>query len=395
MTAPGRSRAARREAPVRTFRPERWLARLVMAGLAAVVAVGCGSRGDLPPEVEAYGLRVETARLQPTLRLFNFPEYLDPALIRLFRETYGVRVVQDFFDTNEAMLARLRAGGGSQFDLVIASDYAVEMMAEAGELEPLDQGLLPNLVHLHPRFVGLPYDREGRYSVPYQWGTTGLGIRGDRVEGRPEAWATWATLFEAGAAPGRFALLDDPRETIGAALLYLGFSVNSTDDGELARAEALLAGARDRAVAFTPASTGRDLLVAGEVDLVHSHSGEIAAARQDRPAVAYLIPREGAVIWADNMVVPAGSPGAYTAHVFMNFILDPEVGARLTNDTRYHSPNQAAWTLLDPELREEVERLQEGDRMDRLEFIEDVGEDRRKFDRLWTRLRAGGGGGAP
>jgi spermidine/putrescine transport system substrate-binding protein len=360
--------------------------------LLLVLAAGCGSGPDLPPEVERWGLTVETARLQPTLRVFNFPDYLDPDLIRLFRETYGVRVVQDFFDTNEAMMARVRAGGGRQFDLVVASDYAVEMMTAAGELDPLDPELLPNRNHLHPRFLGLPYDPENRYSVPYQWGTTGLGIRTDRIQGDPQALATWATLFEAEGPPLRFALLDDPRETIGAALLYLGYSVNSTDDGELARAEALLARARDRAVAFTPATTGRDLLVAGEVDLAHNHSGDVAAARQDRSGILYLIPREGAVIWADNMVIPSGSSGSYTAHVFMNFLLDPEIGARLTNDIRYHSPNEGAWPNLDPELLEEMEQVMAEGGMDRLEFIRDVGEDRRKFDRLWTRVRAGGGG---
>jgi spermidine/putrescine transport system substrate-binding protein len=265
-------------------------------------------------------------------------------------------VVQDFFDTNEAMMARLRAGGGRQFDLVVASDYAVEMMAAAGELEPLDPELLPNRRHLHPRFQGLPYDPDGRWSVPYQWGTTGIGVRTDRVEGDPARLATWGVFFDPDAPPYRFALLDDPRETIGAALLYLGHSVNSTDESELAAAEALVARARDRAVAFTPATTGRDLLVAGEVDLAHNHSGDVAVAREERGDVVYLLPREGAVIWADNMVIPAGSAGSYTAHVFMNFLLDPENGARLTNEIRYLSPNEGAWPHLDPELREEATR---------------------------------------
>jgi spermidine/putrescine transport system substrate-binding protein len=374
-----------------------WKGRWTGLLLAAAVGAGAGCAGgpDLPPEVEGWGLTVETARLQPTLRVFNFPDYLDPELVRDFRQAYGVRVVQDFFDTNEAMMARLRAGGGRQFDLVVASDYAVEMMAAAGELEPLDPDLLPNRRHLHPRFQELPYDPDGRWSVPYQWGTTGIGVRTDRVEGDPARLATWGVFFDPDAPPYRFALLDDPRETIGAALLYLGHSVNSTDESELAAAEALVARARDRAVAFTPATTGRDLLVAGEVDLAHNHSGDVAVARDERGDVVYLLPREGAVIWADNMVIPAGSAGSYTAHVFMNFLLDPENGARLTNEIRYLSPNQGAWPHLDPELREEATRVLDAEAAGdgRLEFIRDVGEERRVFDRLWTRVRAGGGGG--
>lgn len=359
--------------------------------LPILLASGCGGGPDLPERFTAHGLTVERDSLTATLRLFNFPDYLDPDLVREFRTTYGVRIVQDFFDTNEGMMARLRAGGTGAFDVVVASDYAVAMLAADGLLQPVDPGLLPNRRHLHPRFTGLPYDPEGRFSVPYQWGTTGLGIRSDRARGDAESWASWGVLFDPEAAVGRFALLDDPRETVGAALIWLGHSVNTTDPEALAEAEALLARTRDRAAAFTPATTGRDLLVAGELDVSHNHSGDIGMAREERDDIVYVIPREGAVVWADNLVIPAGSRAAYTAHVFMNFILDPEVGARLTNFTRYASPNAAAWEGLDDELRQEMDELMEGGMLDRLEFIADLGEGRRDFDQLWTRIKAGVG----
>jgi len=360
-----------------------------LAALLVLLPAGCGGGPQLPPVIEGYGLSVERDRLSTTLRIFNFPDYLDPELAREFRETYGVRIIQDFFDTNEAMMARLRAGGTGQFDLVVASDYAVEILAEGGLLQPLDQVLLPNRVNLHPRFTGLPYDPENRWSVPYQWGTTGLGIRSDRVAGDREVWATWGLLFDPDRAAGRFAFLDDPRESIGAALRYLGHSVNTTDDGALAEAERLLTAARDRAVAFTPATTGRDFLVAGELDISHNHSGDIAVAQEERDGIVYVVPREGAVIWADNLVIPRESPSAYTAHIFMNFILDAENGARLTEEIQYYSPNAAAWPLLDDELRGEHMAFQEEGGMDGLEFIQDVGADRRKFDEMWTRVKAG------
>jgi len=360
--------------------------------LALFVLLGPGCAGqELPPVVEAYGLSVERERLAPALRIFNFPDYLNQDLIQDFREAYGVRIIQDYFDTNEAMLARLRAGGGGQFDLVVASDYAVQILVGSGLVQPLDPELLPNRENLHPDFTGLPYDPDNLYSVPYQWGTTGIGIRADRVPGSPETWATWGLLFDAAQEPGRFAFLDDPREAIGAALLYLGHSVNTTDDEILAEAEALLRLARDRAVAFTPATTGRDLLTAGELDVSHNHSGDIAVAAEERPDIVYVIPREGAVIWADNMVIPEGSPNAYTAHVFMNFILDAGNGARLTEEMGYASPNQASWPLLEGSLRAEHERFMEPEFLEGLEFIEDVGSDRRKFDEMWTRVKAGAG----
>jgi spermidine/putrescine transport system substrate-binding protein len=358
--------------------------------LLAALTTGCGTPApDLPAEIEAFGLIVETQRLTPTLRLFNFPDYMDPTLVSEFEQQFGTRVIQDYFDTNEAMMARLTAGGPAQFDLVMASDYAVEILAAGSRLEPLDPILLPNRANLHPSFVAPPYDPRNRFAVPFQWGTTGLGIRGDRVGGNAAEFATWALLYDPERSPGRFAFLDDPREAIGAALLYLGFSVNTTDDAELAAAETILLEAARRAVAFTPASTGRDLLLAGELDLSHNHSGEIRVAASERPEISYVVPDEGAVIWADNLVIPAGAEGAYTAHVFMNFLLDAGNGARLTEEVQYFSPNLASWSLLNAGLRAEHEELLAPGAMDRLEFLSDVGANRRKFDQLWTRVKAG------
>jgi len=368
------------------------LSMLVICALPLAHASGCVPAGpDLPPEIQGFGLTVETARLAPTLRIFNFPEYLDEGLISEFRERYGVRIIQDYFDTNEAMIARLIAGGGAQFDLVVASDYAVAILADAGQLQPLDAMLLPNRVHLHPDLSNLPYDPENRYSIPYQWGTTGIGLRSDRVSGSGSEWSSWAILFDPARAVGRYALLDDPREAIGAALIYLGHSVNSTDPAHLAEAEALLRSSVDRAIAVTPASTGRDLLLAGELAVSHNHSGEIAMASEEREEVVYLLPSEGAIVWADNLVIPARSPSAYTAHVFMNFLLDPANGARLTEEIRYYSPNLASWALLEDDLRAEHEVFLGDGAMERLQFIEDVGADRRLFDEIWTRVKAGSG----
>jgi spermidine/putrescine transport system substrate-binding protein len=131
--------------------------------------------------------------------------------------------------------------------------------------------------------------------------------------------------------------------------------------------------------------------VAGEVALSHNHSGEIATARDELESVTYVVPRQGAVIWADNLVIPAGAAGAYAAHVFMNFILDAENGAGLTEYTLYSSPNLAAWAFLPPELQEEHRRAVAEDALGRFEFLRDVGPDRRKLDELWTRVRAGVG----
>lgn len=380
------------ERPPRARRPGGRLLHALGSVAALALAVACGGEeARRPAVIEAHGLRVDASRLSEELYVFNFPDYLAPSLVEEFRETYGVRIVQDYFDTNEAMLAKLRAGGTGSYDVVVASDYAVGVLVAQELVEPLDTANIPNRTHLDPRFLGLPFDPENRYSFAYQWGTTGIGYRKDRVSRPPDSLRSWAVLFEEGMGAGPFTLLDDPRETIGAALTYLGHSVNSTDSSALAEAESLLLGARDRATAFMVATSARDLLSAGELALAHNHGGDVATAQAEDTAIGYFVPDEGGVIWADNVVVPRGARHKYTAEVFINFVLDPENGAALTNETRYASPNADALPMIDEELRSNPTVYPDSAVLDRLEFIRDLGADRRLYDRIWTRLKAGGG----
>lgn len=362
----------------------------ILAVVAATALLACRpDPADRPPVIEAYNLRVESARLGDRLHIFIWPDYLDPELVEEFERTYGVRVVIDYYDNNEALIAKLKAGGIGQYDLAVASDYAVEVLKEQNLLQPLDTTTLPNLVNLDPRFRSLPFDAENRYSVAYQWGTSGLGVRTDRVRDPDRVLASWKLVFDPAHALGPFAMLNDPRETIGAALLYLGYSANSTDERELAEAERLLLAQRPRVLTYAPFATARDLLASGDVVVSHNYSGDVLMAQAEVPAIRYLIPQEGAIVWTDNLVIPAGAPHRYTAEVFINFLLDARIGARLSNFTRYATPNAAALPFVDPELRADRAVYPDSALLDRLEFLRDVGPARVVYDRIWTRLRAG------
>lgn len=358
---------------------------------AALLAVACGPGADTRPAIiEAYGLAVHRDSLARELHLFIWPDYMDPALLDEFRNTYGVRVITDYYDTNEALIAKLQAGGLGQYDVIVASDYAVELLRQQELLLPLDHALIPNLANLEDRFRNLPFDPGNRYTATYQWGTSGLGIRADLLDVDPVAAGldTWSTVFDPAAQPGPFVMLADPRETIGAALIYLGHSPNSTDPAELARAESLLMQQRARVLTYTPFATGRDLLASGDVVVAHNYSGDILMAQQDVPGIRYVIPREGAILWTDNLAVPARAPAYYTAQVFINFLLDARIGARLSNFTRYASPNRAAWPYLDEALRRDPAVYPPDYVLQRLEVLRDVGPARVLYDRIWTRLRA-------
>jgi spermidine/putrescine transport system substrate-binding protein len=290
------------------------------------------------------------------------------------------------------MIAKLQAGGTGQYDVAVASDYAVEVLARQQLVQPLDRANIPNFSNVDPRFLDPPYDPGNAHSLPYQWGTSGLGVRADRVPDTTRIVPSWSLVFDSARALGPFTMLNDPRETIGAALLYLGHSANSTDPAELAEAERLLVRQRDRVLTYAPFASARDLLGSGDATVAHNYSGDVRMVQDEVPGIRYLIPREGAVLWTDNLVVPAGAPHKRLAEVFINFILDAEVGARLSNFTFYATPNAASLPLVEEELLRDPSIYPESALLERLEFLRDVGPAREAYDRIWTRLRAGAGG---
>jgi spermidine/putrescine transport system substrate-binding protein len=217
-------------------------------------------------------------------------------------------------------------------------------------------------------------------------------VRTDLVADSSRIEPTWALVFDPARQVGPFTMLADARETIGTALIYLGYSPNTRDPAELAAAERLLMEQRGRVLTYAPFATAKDLLGSGDATVAHNYSGDILMLRDEVPAVEYLIPREGSLIWTDNMVIPAGAPNKRLAEVFINFIMDAEIGARLSDFTRYATPNAASLPLIDAELLSDPTIYPKPDQVARLELLRDVGEARALYDRIWTRLRAGATG---
>ncbi len=181
-----------------------------------------------------------TPPLADELHIYNWSEYIDPEIYAEFEAEFGVKVIEDTFSSNEDLLAKLQAGA-TGYDLIVPSDYMVEIMIELDLLAPLNYDNIPNFVNIDDLFRDPPYDPGNQYSVPYQWGTTGIGYDLD-VFG-DEAPDSWGYLFDPDmAAPyaGRMSMLNDSREVIGAALKYLGYSLNSTDEAQLEEAKQLL-----------------------------------------------------------------------------------------------------------------------------------------------------------
>lgn len=370
------------------------LLRLIAALLAlSLVAAACGGDDDDGAGGAGDGGGGEACAVGETdgdLNLYNWAEYLDPELVSAFEAEFGVTVNEDFYDSNEQMQPIISAGN-SGFDLIVPSDYMVSILIESGDIAPIQKDAVPNLANLAAEFAsGLPYDPDAEYSVPYQWGTTGLGV--DLSVTGEDVPQTWGLVFDADLAAqygldGAITLLNDPRETIGAALKYLGYSLNSTSDAELEEAKALVAEATGRVAAYD-SDQYDELLAAGQSAVAHGFSGNFLVQfgeADDPDRYTYFVPDEGGTRWVDNMAVVADAPHPCTAHAFINFLLDAENGAALTNWNYYASPNAAAEEFIDPEVLEDPIVYPE-DRS-KLEFIADTGDFEIKYSDAFVEAR--------
>ena len=378
----------------------------VFAALLGLVVAACAG-GEEAQDVQTLAAECQPGQVDGDLNFYNWSEYIPYGaiaedaevedLIAKFEQEYGVSVTLTEYDSNETMLAQVEAGG-APYDLVVPSDYMVSIMASEGLLVELNKDAIPNLANLDPNFVGLPYDPEGKWSVPYQWGTTGIGFSYEYVDDTDGI--SWGLIFDPEMRAdyeGKITMLNDERETLGAALKYLGYSLNTRNKAELDEAVELIKATKDAIAAFDSESY-EDLLVQGETVVAHGWSGDFFAAydgasTDDYDAYedfGYAVPNEGGVVWVDTMAIPVTAQSPCTAMTFINFILDAENGATLTNYNYYASPNKAAEPMIYPEILEDPaiyppqEKFADGS----LEFIEDLGDFATEYADAFVRAKS-------
>jgi len=319
---------------------------------------------------------------KPVLRIYNWAEYLSDEVIEAFEKEFNVRVIVDVFDSNEAMYAKLRAGGGG-YDLVVPSSYQVVRMAREGMLLELDHGLLPNLAHLDPLAAKFTQDPDHRWSVPYLITSAIIGYRSDRVEGLPDSWAA----FDDTRFRGRMTLLDDQRETLGAALKFLGYSLNTTERPEIEEARDVVIRWKQHIAKFE-SEQFRNGLLSAEFLVVHGYSSDLLQAVEEDERIALILPREGISIALDDLVIPADAPNPELAHAFINFLHRPEVAAENMEWVMAMSPNQSAYELLDPEFfANELIFFNEAI-FAKSETIFDLGEDDQLYIEAWNEVKS-------
>ena len=338
-----------------------------------------------------------TAELSREINIYSWADYIPTELIDAYEQANDVTINYDNYASNEELLAKLQAGV-TGYDLVFPSDYMVRIMLDLDLLAEIDVNDLANFGNVADTFTNPPYDPGNSHCVPYQWGTTGIAYRTDHPFFAQNPPDSWGYLFEpellAQYEEAGINMLGDQREVIGAALIYLGYDYNDTVPAHLNEALALLLRAKPYWKTISSHNYDDSLLVPGEVALSHAWSGDAAAAywktideETGQSPWAYAIPKEGAARWVDNVCIPATSQNKEGALRFIDYLLQAENGAEITNFTYFATPNEAATPFILEEIKNDPGIYPPQAVMDKLVLTEVNDEAVALYNEIWTVVR--------
>lgn len=319
---------------------------------------------------------------KPTLYVYNWGDYIDETILGEFEKETGIKIVYDTFATNEDMYVKIKSGG-SQYDIIFPSDYMLTRMREEGMLEKIDLSKIPNAKNIESRFMGHEYDPNNEYSIPYMWGTMGILYNTTMVDEKVDSWdILWDPKYSK-----EILMLDSQRDSIGAALLKLGYSLNTLDPKELAAAGELLKQQKPLVLAYV-VDEGKDKMVAGEAALALVWSGEYTVAREENEDIAYAIPKEGTNIWFDTIAIPKGAKNKEGALQFMDFLNRPDIAFRNAEYTGYAIPNGPAIAMLPDDVKNDPSIYPAEEDLINAEVFVNLGQTLKEYDRIWTEVKA-------
>lgn len=320
---------------------------------------------------------------KPELHLFTWDDYLNPELILKFEQEHNCRLVIDIFDSNEAMLAKLKAGA-TGYDVLVPTSYMVKVLAREGMIVELDKSKLPNLGHVDPVYLeSLAFDKEMKWSVPYMLAPTGIAYLSDRVENVEPSWR----IFERADLKGRMTMLNDSRETMGAALKVLGYSINTIDQAQIDQARDLVITWKKNLAKFESDQYDSGLASA-EFLLSQAYAGDAFQAQEDNDKIEFILPAEGTSVACDDLVISKDAPNPELAYAFINFITDPANAASNMEYIYYLAPNKSAYELVSQEFREIEALFLDEETMKKCEVIDDLGENNALYNKAWDLVRA-------
>lgn len=355
--------------------------------------------------VSAATLGLATTAQANEVRIYNWSDYIAEDTLERFTAETGIEVIYDVYDSNEVLEAALLSGR-SGYDVVVPSNHYLTRHISAGVYLELDHDQLPNMANLNPDLMDdLEFvDPGSRYSIPYMWGTNGIGYNEDRVLeilGEDAPLDSWALLFDPeittalNQAGCGLSMLDSGDEMLSPAMAYLGLPPTSEEADDLQAGGDLIAAVRDNITYFHSSRYISDL-ANGDICVAAGYSGDIfqAADRAEEAGrdftIGYSIPKEGAALWFDMMAVPADAPNPENAHAFINFILEPEIAAGISEYVVYANPNLAANEFLDPEILNDPAVYPDQEVMDNLYMADEKPlAVQRLRTRIWNHVKSG------
>lgn len=350
------------------FRPNR---RSVLKGTAAIAGLTFLPRFTLAAE-------------EKKLNFYNWDTYIGENTLADFNAATGIEVKMDLFADNDELFAKLK-GGNPGYDVIVPTNDMLERMIKASMVIPLDHAKIPNMANIDKNFLEAAFDPGRKYSLPYMWGTLGIGYRKSKIEGEVDSWNL---ILDSDKYSGKISLLGDAQNVIGPALKYLGYSYNSTNAEELKKAEDLLIAQKKHVKVFAD-DNGQDLLASGEVDICQEWNGDIVQVMAEDEDLNYIVPKEGSLLWQDTLAIPAGAPHPENAHAFLNFVFDAEAGKHIAETIQFATANAAARNLANDEYKSNPAIFPPDDIIAKCEPALYLGEEATKVrDEIWTRIQA-------
>lgn len=321
------------------------------------------------------------------LNVYNWANYLPDEVIKQFQDETGIKINYSTFDSNETLYAKLKSNPQAGYDVVVPSTYLVDRMRRENMLFPLNKTLLPNFKNLNPHLLNQIYDPGNQVSVPYLWGTTSIVVntRYHKINTIQRWEDFWSPQYR-----DQLLLIDDVRDVFAVALKTLGYSVNEKDPQHIEQAYQKLKNLMPNVRLFN-AEALQTLYIDEDVTIGMGLSGDIYIANNEDSTIQYVYPKEGAIYWLDSLVIPRGAKHVENAHRFINFVLRPDVAAKISSGIGYATPNLVAFNHLPPKVRNNRIIYPTASDLAHAEFQADVGNDaNRLYQRYWELLKIGG-----
>lgn len=339
---------------------KKWIA-IMMIAVVAMIAIGCSKDENV-------------------VYVYNWGDYIDEDILDQFTEETGIKVIYDFYETNELMYTKLK-NGGSQYDVCIPSDYMITKMINEDMLQELDFSKLDLYDNIGQVYKDQAFDPYNKYSVPYFFGTNGILYNTDVVQ---EPVDSWEILWDEKYA-GQILMNNSQRDSIMVALKLLGYSMNTTNLAELEEAKDLLLAQRELVLAYV-VDNGKDMMLNEEAAFLVTWNGDAVQMMWEKDNLDYAIPKEGSNIWIDSMVIPENAQNVDNAHTFINFMLRADIAFKNTDYVGYSTPNVKAFEMLDEEMKNNKIAYPDLESLNDMEVFIDLGDDIKLYNDIWLEI---------